>query len=498
MTSESPSERNTETINAVSINSALGGFSAGVQRVLNIQMAAYYEEEAYCQAVLLDRMEEEALECGPILQDAEPKGLSCDLLYGKCSEKDLGRIFRLSPKYLFLSLPSRREPWVERLLSWVSANGLDAEWESISASQAGSPMLGRRIYLLAFPAAGGRARLYESARRETGGIYVPPGRCEGVAGFTEDWTHRYLPFYQSNLCGGPLGAPAGVECPSALRALGRDEAPAQVSLGLSTLLTKSSGFEVSDNPYKLELPACVSFSGGRSSAFMLYHILEAHGGQPDGLEINFENTGLEHKATYKFVRECGKRWGIRINWLEYGRGLVDPGEASMDGEPFSELVEGQKYLPNPMRRTCTARLKIRTGIKFMASLYPGGWINAIGLRADEPHRVHRLRPDSALEIPEFPMYRAGHTEADVNAFWEDSEFDLELDGNAAGNCVGCFLKGKKKLAGLYKKMPEYFSWWLEAEHTSGRTFKRGSAYKDFLFTDPGEDELDLRPCHCTD
>ena len=35
------------------------------------------------------------------------------------------------------------------------------------------------------------------------------------------------------------------------------------------------------NPYLLDLPAVVSFSGGRTSGFMLRHILDAHGGQVD-------------------------------------------------------------------------------------------------------------------------------------------------------------------------------------------------------------------------
>jgi hypothetical protein len=39
------------------------------------------------------------------------------------------------------------------------------------------------------------------------------------------------------------------------------------------------------SPYLLDLPAVVSFSGGRTSGFMLRHILDAHGGQPDDLKV---------------------------------------------------------------------------------------------------------------------------------------------------------------------------------------------------------------------
>ena len=32
------------------------------------------------------------------------------------------------------------------------------------------------------------------------------------------------------------------------------------------------------NPYLIEGPAVISFSGGRTSGYMLKHILDAHGG----------------------------------------------------------------------------------------------------------------------------------------------------------------------------------------------------------------------------
>jgi len=63
------------------------------------------------------------------------------------------------------------------------------------------------------------------------------------------------------------------------------------------------------NPYLIEGPAVISFSGGRTSGYMLKHILDAHGGTlPDDIIVSFQNTGKEMPETLDFVRDCGERW----------------------------------------------------------------------------------------------------------------------------------------------------------------------------------------------
>ena len=108
----------------------------------------------------------------------------------------------------------------------------------------------------------------------------------------------------------------------------------------------------------------ISFSGGRTSAFMLHQILEANGDLPDRCQVMFANTGREMPQTIDFVHEISQQWGVKIVWLEYDRvnnkatyKLTDYENHSMFGEPFELLIKRKKYLPNSVMRFCTTELK---------------------------------------------------------------------------------------------------------------------------------------------
>jgi hypothetical protein len=277
------------------------------------------------------------------------------------------------------------------------------------------------------------------------------------------------------------------------------------------------------NPYRLEAPAAVAFSGGRTSGYMLWKVLQAFDGTlPDGVVVSFQNTGLEHPATYTFVNEVAQRWGVNIVWLEYtyedshiGFRVTDFENASRAGEPFSALLREKQFLPNPRIRFCTQELKIRTLDRYLAGLpaFSDGWTAAIGLRADEPRRAMSLKSDNPLREPTVPLYRDGQTEQDVLRFWREQPFDLDLPltGNMAGNCVGCFLKSRGKIEHLMREMPEHFEWWLAAEANSPQRKDMKPCFRNdrpsyeqlmrtvneqgYLF-DYGDD--DTIPCMCTD
>jgi 3'-phosphoadenosine 5'-phosphosulfate sulfotransferase (PAPS reductase)/FAD synthetase len=232
------------------------------------------------------------------------------------------------------------------------------------------------------------------------------------------------------------------------------------------------------NPFLIDGPAVISFSGGRTSGLMLYRIIEAHGGKlpPDVLPI-FCNTGKEHDATLDFVYECGERWGVEIHWIEY----VDAEEpkdrvrrvtyetASRDGEPFAAAIGRKNYLPNPVIRFCTFELKIHATHRYVHLLHWENWYNkAVGLRADEAHRVSRSRGRHDPWYLHFPLHDAGLTVNDVQEFWSQQPFRLGLpvlpDGTTPlGNCDLCFLKGAGKIASIIRAEPQRAVWWAAQE-----------------------------------
>jgi 3'-phosphoadenosine 5'-phosphosulfate sulfotransferase (PAPS reductase)/FAD synthetase len=142
----------------------------------------------------------------------------------------------------------------------------------------------------------------------------------------------------------------------------------------------------------------ISFSGGRTSGYMLRHIQIANGGlDPDRVQVVFSNTGREMPQTLDFVAECSHRWGIPITWVEYRSGpagqqfeTVNHNSAARDGEPFAALVADKAFLPNQRFRICTQSLKVRPARDYLRSLGWERWTVAIGIRADEKHR-HGIR-----------------------------------------------------------------------------------------------------------
>lgn len=244
------------------------------------------------------------------------------------------------------------------------------------------------------------------------------------------------------------------------------------------------------DPYLIKGPALISFSGGRTSAYMLFKILEAHGGTlPDDVIVVFANTGKEREETLRFVDECETRWSVSIHWVEWrddARGFERVGfdSASRNGEPFETLVMKKKRLPNGAERWCTEYLKVRAIFALMRhllALEPGSYEEVIGLRYDEGLRIFRgmERAGKDGRSVSYPLSRARVTKGTVADFWDMQPFYLDLNP-WEGNCDLCFQKGKGIRKRIIRDNPREAHWWSRLEIAVGGQFDKRDSVADLV------------------
>lgn len=264
------------------------------------------------------------------------------------------------------------------------------------------------------------------------------------------------------------------------------------------------------DPFKIIEPTCISFSGGRTSAYMLWRVLQAHDGKlPDEAIVCFANTGKEDEATLRFVHDCSVNWNVPIIWLEYKWAekpvdrfkVVFYETAARQGEPFAESIwqNGKPYLPNSVQRICTVNTKIKPINAYLKSINFEEFVIAVGIRADEQYRAAKMKDKWT------PLVHAKVTKRDVLDFWASNSFDLELPSNGFySNCDLCFMKPVAQVASMIQERPERAIWWAKQEEIAqGRFSKDRPTYANMMkFTKDQSDMFDLNEeaiaCFCGD
>jgi len=246
------------------------------------------------------------------------------------------------------------------------------------------------------------------------------------------------------------------------------------------------------DPFKITEPTCISFSGGRTSAYMLWRVLQAHQmSLPDEAVVCFANTGKEEEATLRFVQDCSEHWNVPIVWLEWrdndmGYEVVNFETASRNGEPFRDMCIKRKALPNGFMRFCTGELKIDVVHKYIKDARIGTDDNPcsqmVGIRSDEQRRVVKMRGKSGADhkknwIGDFlvPLADVGVVSNHVGDFWESQPFNLQTpmyNGKSFhSNCDLCFHKPVAQILSLIQEKPSRATWWVEMEQYAKENFK---------------------------
>jgi len=217
----------------------------------------------------------------------------------------------------------------------------------------------------------------------------------------------------------------------------------------------------------------ISFSGGRTSAYMTKMLLQEREKWKDVIVL-FANTGQEDEKTLEFVHNCDVSFGYNTVWLEAkvdpekGRGtsfeIVTYETASRDGKPFEDVIA--KYgIPFTKSPHCTRELKLYPIQAYIRSLglKKSDYKMAIGIRVDEFDRVSANAKENSLI---YPLVEHNVTKQDVLNWWRGQPFDLDIPEHY-GNCTWCWKKSFRKLFTLLKERPDVFEFPEKMERLYG-------------------------------
>lgn len=231
----------------------------------------------------------------------------------------------------------------------------------------------------------------------------------------------------------------------------------------------------------------------------------------------FANTGMENEETLEFLDKCDREYNLNIIWLEavvheHGKGNTYRITNFKDAyrieqykdqlHPFHAHVK-KNGIPNATYPQCSDRLKEQVIESYKKDNGLRGVKQALGMRIDEENRATNKTVREALsllgvdnrhfrmagwyrslyvsESAHFHLLNEKHvtalssyikklkkynlifpmcdwfpmTKDDVNDFWEEQPFNLELEAHK-GNCATCWKKSDKKLHLVALEQPEKF------------------------------------------
>jgi len=222
----------------------------------------------------------------------------------------------------------------------------------------------------------------------------------------------------------------------------------------------------------------VSFSGGRTSAFMGKWLIDNMSNEYEFI-FTFANTGQEHEDTLLFIKACDDNFGFNTVWLEadFSKGfrvnangereracrrsgdrakhrIVDYETACRDGSLFEDMIIKADYgIPNKAYPHCTRELKLAPMQSYLRSIGKDKCDTAIGIRIDEIKRVNSSALEFNILYPLVDMIPT--TKADVLKFFSQYDWDLRLP-ERLGNCTWCWKKSMKKHIQLIHENREIF------------------------------------------
>lgn len=197
------------------------------------------------------------------------------------------------------------------------------------------------------------------------------------------------------------------------------------------------------------------FSGGASSAYVAYHIVQKYG--KENCVLFFTDTLWEDIDNYRFMDEVAEYIGMEIT-------------TRIDGRTPDEVFHDVKFLGNSRMAKCSEELKVRQTMIFLEELRDIHNLEPIlyfGIGPHEQHRAINLQnfyehnPIEPIET-RFPMIEIFKEDMDAKTIIQN-EWGIKLPrmydlGFSHANCGGrCVRGGLGHYALLYKVWPDQYA-----------------------------------------
>jgi hypothetical protein len=243
----------------------------------------------------------------------------------------------------------------------------------------------------------------------------------------------------------------------------------------------------------------VTVSGGRSSAFMAYHILQNEKYKDYNKVFVFCNTGMERPETIDFLKNIVNYWKIDLNIIEgvYSNEMnvgvsykvVDFGTMNMNALPFSQMIEHKNKgifdgMPNPEAPYCSDMMKTRPAKKFADEIFGvNKYKKAIGYRKEDmPKRISwaEIKEEKQRIFPLLTDFELPISQIDLNKFWDKQPFKLSIHGSL-GNCELCWKKSDNNLIENIIYGTRFIDWFKkEEEKYNSVSFRNHKSINDLV------------------
>jgi 3'-phosphoadenosine 5'-phosphosulfate sulfotransferase (PAPS reductase)/FAD synthetase len=210
------------------------------------------------------------------------------------------------------------------------------------------------------------------------------------------------------------------------------------------------------------------FSGGASSAYVAYHMVQTYG--KENSILFFTDTFWEDEDNYRFMEEVAEYIGLPITMR-------------FDGRTPEEVFHDTRFLGNSRMAKCSEELKVRQTLIFLENLRDEDNLEPIlyfGIGPHEQHRAVNLRnfyehnPIEPIET-RFPMIETFREDLDVKSIIRN-EWKIKLPrmyglGFSHANCGGrCVRGGLGHYALLYQVWPHQYQAQEEMEENFRKKF----------------------------